>query len=207
VPAALLALSYGRFVPAQTVKPATRLGITAGFNSSTFAGNDATDESRHSGGRVGGLVVIPMSMHFALQPELIYTTKGSEQHPNGDDLFFKMNFIELPILARFQMTPSHGQAPFFYAGPSIGHREACSFSGTALGGTYSCADVETLAGIKFNTWDAGVVVGLGVAFDVRGKTLSVSGRFDHGLKRISDGSDLHHQVLSVIGSLEFPLFR
>jgi hypothetical protein len=192
---------------AGSVKPAKRFGLIAGVNSASFAGKDVLDESGHTGFRFGGLLVLPVTPSFSIQPEVIYTMKGSEEDQGGGDkAVFKQNYIEVPLLGRYEMETATRFKPLFYFGPSVSYSLKCEASGTSAGvaQTYTCADLEQLAGVTFNKVDAALVLGGGVAFEAAGHVFSVTARYDHGFNKLEKDASVYNRVMSLIGTMEFP---
>lgn len=188
--------------------PPRRVGITVGVNSSTIDGTDAQDAKRRTGIMAGVLLVAPVTPIFAIQPELLYTMKGAKFNDAGVTGTLKMNYIEIPVLARFDVSSSSGVRPFFYVGPSISFKASCDLTAEFQGRseTTSCDDA-TAGQTNIKSVDYGAIVGAGLAFDVSGRAFTLGARYDHSLAKISDDSDIKHRVISVVGTLEFPWGR
>jgi hypothetical protein len=194
-------------LPAQAAAvPLRRFGFTAGFNSSTVGGSDVTDASRRTGFTAGGLVVLPISQVFAIEPELLYTTKGAVSHePASASATLKMNYVEVPVLLRVDVPASGELRPFLYAGPAVSFKASCNVEATDQGVSVSTSCDELNAqGAKLKTVDYGLVGGGGVAFNVGGRAFSIGARYDHSLGKISSDGDVKHRVISVLATFEFP---
>lgn len=209
VPAVVVAVT----VHAQSAAPLRlkRLGLVAGANSSTFGGKDAVDPtpSRRSGGTWGAFLVIPIRSRFGFQPEFVYSMKGAAQRDPSGSAVLTMNYIEVPLLARFDFPTSGGVKPFFYGGPAISFQRSCDIEVTAafIGTIRStCDDFAAQFGgtADFKSTDFGAIIGGGLAFDVSGKTLSIGARYAHGFSKIEKDSDIKHRVISVLATFEFP---
>lgn len=79
-----------------------RFGAKAGLNLSTFTGDAFTGFDTRASFHIGALVELPLSEKFSIQPELLYSEKGSDL----DDFFlfqFKanLNYIEIPVMAKY----------------------------------------------------------------------------------------------------------
>jgi hypothetical protein len=185
--------------------PSARFGITLGVNSSTLGGSDAKDAKRRTGIMAGVLLVAPVTPVFAIQPELLYTMKGAKFEDTGVTGTLKMNYIEIPVLARFEMPSSGGVKPFFYVGPSISFKLSCDVTAEFQGQSESAScDDPTIGEANVKSVDYGALVGAGLAFDVSGRAFTLGVRYDHSLAKLSDDSDIKHRVISVVGTLEFP---
>src|SRR3954468_12653106 len=108
--AAFLVAPIVSVINAQTARPALplRVGITAGFNSSTVGGKDVMDASRRPGFVAGVLLVAPFGSGLAIQPEVVFTTKGAKFNDAQGGGTFAMNYIEVPLLLRYDAAASGG---------------------------------------------------------------------------------------------------
>jgi hypothetical protein len=204
--ASLIAIPIVGTATGQTgVTPARRFGFTAGVNSSTISGSDLGNVSRRTGFIAGGLLVLPVSSNIAIEPELVYSTKGIESHDSGVDASLKMNYVQLPVLVRVEIPASGGTKPFLYGGPAISYKASCNVEVNG-GGTNinsGCDNLESDSD-KLKTVDYGLVAGGGLMFDFGGRKFSIGARYDHSLGKISESSDSKHRAISVLATLEFP---
>jgi maltoporin len=75
----------------------THFGIKAGLNSSSVKISDGEDFDSKVGFHVGGLAHIHIARHFAVQPEIMYSTQGGK---DGDEKL-KLNYVNIPVLAQY----------------------------------------------------------------------------------------------------------
>jgi hypothetical protein len=207
--AGLIAASVVEAATAQTaLTPLRRFGFTAGLNSSTISGDDLGSPSRRTGFIAGALVVLPVASNIAIEPELLYSTKGITSHDSGIDASLEMNYVQVPLLVRIEVPASGGTKPFFYGGPAISFKASCNVEVSGQGTNISsgCDNLESEVD-KLKTVDYGLVAGGGLLFDVGGRKFSVGARYDHSLAKISDSSDSKHRVISLLATLEFPWGR
>jgi len=183
---------------------------------SSFTGNDADDYSTDFGGGdfwnqnqasrtgfTGGVyLAIPVGSSVVLEPEVLYVQKGSKYDqslsgsiadPDYGTVTYKSDYLEVPVLARYNFNPAGGA--YLLAGVSVGFNVSCSAeaSGTLAsdmqsGGydpTPGCAMLspdyylltnEIWLPIKAKT-TFGAVLGLGYQ---KGK-LGIEGRYDFDL--------------------------
>jgi len=175
-----------------------QLGVRAGLslysvNSELTTGmfGTASSSSGYTAGFAGGLfLIIPLSDRFSFQPELLFVQKGGSEADDftGDDDFFDdadeseegsitLNYIELPLLARFNL-PLDGEAlPYVVAGPSLGY---------LLGADISNGDEEEELADFYRSFNAGLILGAGINY----RNFTADVRFDIGLTNIFDDSDL-----------------
>ena len=90
-------VSAVRAQSAATIPP-RRLSITVGLNSSTVGGEDAGDVSRRMGFIVGASMIAPLGSTLAIEPEVVFTTKGAKFHDSGSEGTFSMSYIQIPLL-------------------------------------------------------------------------------------------------------------
>lgn len=76
----------------------THFGLKAGFNSASVKISDGEDYDSKTGFHLGGLAHIHIARHFAVQPEIVYSTQGGK---DGDDFKVKFNYINVPVLAQY----------------------------------------------------------------------------------------------------------
>jgi hypothetical protein len=94
-----------------------RVGVAGGFN---FA--DAVDayNSDYSTGsitafHVGLTLDVPVAYPFSFAPEVLYSQKGYSATTNDGNFTQRSNFIDVPLLAKFRMSPNFN----FVIGPQV----------------------------------------------------------------------------------------
>jgi hypothetical protein len=93
-----------------------KFGVKGGLNFMNISGNQGSGTGK-VGFHVGGLVEFKLSEKFAIQPELLYSTKGTKQNFYGIELKTNLSYIDLPIMAKFFVTKGLS----LEAGPQIGY--------------------------------------------------------------------------------------
>lgn len=126
----------------------------------------------------GAFLTYSLSPQFAVQPEVLYVSKGAEK-----DLFFftaywSSDYIEVPVLLKFDLMPMGPAHPNLFAGPAMSFLLGSEIG--ALGVSYDVAD-----GMK--STDFGVVFGAGI--DYRRFTFDV--RYDLGLSNTIDADKIN----------------
>jgi hypothetical protein len=76
----------------------------------------ALDTKARPGILVGGYLVYMINEKFGVQPEVLFSMQGSKWDFSGDDSKFKFNYINIPILARYNIT----EMISVHAGPQFG---------------------------------------------------------------------------------------
>ena len=187
-----------------TVVPPARFGVTLGLNSATLSGDNEGETSRRTGVIGGAFAVIPTTSAFSVQPELLFSMKGAKVSEEGITGTLKLNYVEIPVLGRFDFSASSGVKPFVYAGPAISFNVSCSaeVSGSGINIKTDCEDEDTGESVK--KVDYSGVIGGGLAFDVSGRTFTIGARYTHGFASIGDNGDAKNRTISLLASLEFP---
>ncbi len=140
------------------------LGIT---NEATPAYTNFTVGSR-AGFLLGGQLDYWFTSTVAISAQALYDQKGDQLtgispdngYPETDD--FVLNYLEVPILAKVALG-SGGVKPYLFAGPSFGFLLSATDHQvqTALGYDQT-VDVSP----NFNTFDASLLFGAGVSYDL-----------------------------------------
>jgi hypothetical protein len=89
--------------------PTARVGIKGGLNVSNLYIDDVNDENARFGFNGGLYGQILSSEAFAIQPELLFSTKGSQAEYGGivnSTVRFNLNYLDLPVLAVIKLGPS-----------------------------------------------------------------------------------------------------
>lgn len=165
---------------AQAQNPDARVGIKGGLNVSNLYVDEVTDENARVGFNAGLYGQILATDAFALQPELLYSTKGSENEFDGvidQTVKFNLNYLELPVLAVFKL----GNAAELHAGAYGSYllRANVSYSGDLGDGG------EDLDRDNFKSFDYGLVGGLGLNFG----DLQVGARYNYGLVELANSDN------------------
>lgn len=157
-----------------------RTGIKGGLNASSlfYDSQGVTNKNERIGFHAGVFTQIPAGEFFAIQPELLYTTKGAAADYNvvgftGENTF-KLNYAELPVLATFKL----GQAVELQAGPYISY---LLNSNIASNGDFGSGR-GAINRDNFNKVDYGIAGGLNVYF---GKAF-IGARYEQGLQKIAN---------------------
>ncbi|WP_350340135.1 porin family protein [Paraflavitalea speifideaquila] len=94
-----------------------KIGIKGGINLSNLYVDDVEDENMKVGVNVGVFAKFPLTRGFSIQPELLYSSKGAKLTYNNilgqGEYRFNLNYVELPILAVFNL----GKNFNIHAGP------------------------------------------------------------------------------------------
>ena len=155
-------------------------GLKGGLNFSLITGDDTDNLDGRVAFHVGAVAEFPISEKFSVQPELLYSAQGDKGAFDGMDIKFKMDYLNLPVMAKYYAA----QGLSLEAGPQIGFL----LSAKAEGGGVSL-DIKDL----FKSIDFGLGFGLGYKLE---NGLNFSGRYNVGISNFvdSDGSLLDEPI-------------
>ena len=173
----------------------TRYGIKGGLNASTLYIDNVDNRKERIGFHAGVFAQAPITSFLAIQPELLYTTKGASADYNvalfrGTNTF-QLNYAELPILLTFKL----GKTAELQAGPYAAYLLNANVKSTG-----SFSGNTSLDRDNFNKVDYGLAGGLNLFF---GKAL-IGLRYGQGLNRIADNGvsrDLLGNTKNAVGMI------
>ncbi|OXA77267.1 Outer membrane protein beta-barrel domain-containing protein [Flavobacterium aquidurense] len=144
----------------------TRFGIKGGLNITTYAGGDYWDANSLVGFQVGGFAEIKIIERLAIQPEILFSTQGARLDTSFGDYDEKLNYINVPVLAKFYITKQFTVE----GGPQLGFLVSAKQEG------HDAKD-------DFKSVDTGFNFGAGYNFT---ENVSVNLRYTVGLSNILD---------------------
>jgi hypothetical protein len=155
-----------------------RAGVKGGLNVSNLYIDDVSDENARFGFNLGVYGQILSSDAFAIQPELLFSTKGSKIEYGGS-LFdqtvkYNLSYLDLPVLAVFKL----GESAEIHVGPYVGYLLGANISHDGdLGSGVDDIDKDNL-----KSFDYGLSGGFGLNFG----NLQVGARYNYGLAELAD---------------------
>ena len=191
---ASLVLSFMSFTNAQSQEKTPSYGFKGGLNFSNFYIDNVDDSNVLTGFNAGLYAKFPVTNSIAIQPEINYTTKGSEQiYDNGvvqGTSKFNINYIEVPVLLVANLTDNFNV--------HVGPYAAFMVSGKTKNDSNFGSSESELDTDDFNKIDAGISGGLGLDFDV----VNFGVRYNYGLTKIGKdnsftSSDAKNSVFNV----------
>lgn len=167
-------------------------GIKGGVNFSSIR-TDAKglDLSSRSGIVVGGFLKLDIPGPLAIQPEILFTQKGSKTdtamagagNTGASDLKVKISYLEIPVLIKYDIALTGPVSPGLFFGPALSYKLSEDFPSAAIGGDITNEDV-----VK-NT-DLSLVIGGGLGFNLVVTEITVDARYTLGLTNIVDTGKL-----------------
>lgn len=184
---AVVALGSIGFAQAQEID----FGVQVGYNIANLQGDDVEDVDARNGINVGITGEYEFGPSFGLLVGAIYSQQGAE----GDGVKLKLDYINVPVLAKFYLG---GSGFSIDAGPQIGFNVKDEFEvdGGVFDGSTADFDAETID----------LSVGGGLTYKFREGTtlegLSLGGRYMVGVSNVYNdddtfSDDITNQVFSI----------
>lgn len=158
------------------------LGIKGGFNLSKLQIDDVEDERGRFGYHFGAYLFVPITESFGIQPEVLYSTKGSTAEYNLDifgtpydgEVTLELNYIDVPLMAVVRL----GSMVELHGGPYIGFLTNAKYKSE---GDLGSSD-EDLDNDSFKNVDYGI--GFGGAINLN--ALQFGARYNIGFQKVQD---------------------
>ncbi|MEP5255800.1 MAG: porin family protein [Winogradskyella arenosi] len=178
--AILATLGFTQQIKAQDIT----FGAKAGLNSASFTGGDA-DRNRLLGFHVGIISEIRLSESFSLQPELLYSTQGSEVQ---DVVKIKVDYLAIPVMAKYYLAEGFS----IEVGPQF------SFLVNDKG-EYINSD---LPDEDTNAANIDIGANAGIGYNL-GANLFVQARYNFGISTVAENPDIKNSVFQVALGYKF----
>ncbi len=128
-----------------------------GVDFSTMSGSDFSETATRTGFMGGLFVTFPVGSSVVIEPEVLYSQKGTKFSGTGYSETLALDYIEIPVLFRYNFKPEGG--PYILAGPAVGFNITCKDTYSEDGQSdvkSDCSDFDVTANTTF-----GGIVGLG----------------------------------------------
>lgn len=167
----------------------TRFGVKGGVNFSNFRVDDIEDNNVKAGLNLGLFLKLPISDAVAIQPELLYSSKGSKLRYNNilqgeGEYRFNMNYLELPIMGVFHI----GEIFNVQVGPYLAYLASANIKN--MDEDLSIQGATDLNEDNFNRFDYGLAAGIGLDFN----GFIVGARYNYGLNEVGKSNNLSGQL-------------
>jgi hypothetical protein len=154
-----------------------KVGVKGGVNFTNLYVDDVDDENMKAGLNLGLFAKFPVTRGFSIQPELLYSSKGSKISFLGSDEYrFNLNYLELPVLGVINVARNFNIHAGAYAAYLTQANIKQEDNGTS---NESLIDFDE---DDFNRFDYGLIGGIG--FDVQNFTLGA--RYNYGLNQVGE---------------------
>jgi Outer membrane protein beta-barrel domain len=91
-------------------------GVKGGLNIYNMHNSNGTYYNPLAGVHVGGLSHIHITDHWAVQPELVFSTQGAKFRNAGTETRYNLSYVNVPVLAQYMFNNGFR----VQAGPQIG---------------------------------------------------------------------------------------
>jgi outer membrane protein W len=177
------------------------IGPEVGVNFSKF-GRDANTNDMKAGILAGAFVTYSIVNNFGITTKFLLSQRGYHRQNTilnkPEDL--TLNYIEVPILARFFLNKSGRFRPNLFVGPSLNFLMGAT---NKLGND----DAKKILNYKdvYNTFDFGVTGGLGLNFAIADETrILLDARYVYGLSDVTKSSEnANNQTISISAGVQF----
>lgn len=91
-----------------------KVGVKSGFNFANLT-EDLNGDMKLSF-YAGGFANIALTDRFSVQPELVFSRQGAKFDDPGDDIKWRLNYLNIPVLAQY----NHPSGLYAETGPQFG---------------------------------------------------------------------------------------
>ncbi len=158
------------------------------------------DYSSRIGVGFGVVLDRELSGQIDLHLEPMFLQKGSTIKEGGDEATYKLSYLELPVMFRYNIQSDASAQPYVMAGPSLG---------LLLNAKVDFKDGDEFdAKDETKSLDLGLAFGGGVSIPKGDKTLFAEARYVLGLTNINDESDestVKNRGLQILVGATIPL--
>lgn len=204
IPAGLLVISVSVLSTPVANAQDVQGGVKIGLNSSTLNFKESGDfdkvESR-TGIVAGAFLVWPVTPSIAIQAEGLYSQKGASVSGQGVTADLQLDYVDVPVLARFSTSPGSRTAVHAFAGPSMNFKVR-TYAESGFENATERVEHDITDSIK--SFEAGLVVGAGVQVS----RLLFEGRYSWGLtnvdaENLGAGGAVRNRGLSFTAGIRF----
>lgn len=160
-------------------------GLKGGLNISNLHGSDLEPDAK-TGILLGAVLEINAPvLPFGVESGVYYSQKGAELSGDNFDSKVKLDYIEVPVMAKFQLGPPGPITPSFAVGPYLGFNINAEQEGS-FGGFTGTGDIsDNIKGTEF-----GGVAAVGLDFNLGVTKLNGTARYSYGFTSVWDDSDI-----------------
>jgi hypothetical protein len=176
--ATLLMLVAFQFAGKAQVTGKARFGIKGGINFSDLPTKNSDKSKFLTGFNAGLFAKLPITPMFGIQPELLFTTKGS--NVTYDNVFsngtarFSLNYLEVPVLLTVNISDNFN----IHVGPYASYLVTGKVKNIANVTLFNYED--NINTDDYNRLDVGIVLGVGIDIG----TFGLGARYTYGLTKI-----------------------
>ena len=152
-------------------------GVKAGFNASTFTGNDVSNPKFHPSFHVGGFVNFLISEKITIQPEVLFSGKGAG-FTGGS---YRLGYVNVPVLVQYNDPSGFFAEVGPQAGLNVSAKSKVNGQSTDEGRLFKSADFSWVAGLGYKM--------------VRG--FGVGARYDFGFYNVANSGIIRNKTILI----------
>ncbi|MBT8319794.1 MAG: PorT family protein [Gramella sp.] len=158
-------------------------GVKGGVNFTNMTSDEFEDNKSRTGFHLGVLAEIPVSDRFSVQPEVLYSTQGTEDEGSNFTNEYQLDYIQVPVIAKFYLID--GLA--LEAGPSFNFlvEEEYNYESGIL-------DIETDSELA-STFEFGGAIGASYKFN---NGFFLNGRYTQGFTDAFDSDSFDEDAIN-----------
>ena len=172
-------------------KSGAQFGVKGGVNFSNLYTENVEDNNVLTSFNVGVFASFPITNSIAIQPELLYSRKGAELVYNNafaeGSAKFKLNYIEVPALLKFNLTENLN----IHAGPYFAYLIDAQVKNESDNGIFDFE--ESYDNDDFNKFDMGLSGGIGFDFN----SFGIGARYNYGLTNVGKERTILGQTYTI----------
>lgn len=173
------------------------IGPEVGASLSKYGSDAGTNDFKS--GAIGGLfVTYSIKNTFGITTKLLYSQKGASF--KSSDTKQTLNYVEVPVIARFFLNKEGAFRPNIFVGPSFGFLTGA----TNKVGSSERVNIDNYDTI-YNSFDLGVTGGIGFNFLISTDTyFIIDARYTHGLSDITKAAGVvNNNSLGLTAGISF----
>ena len=167
----------------------TKFGVKGGLNLATVTGD--SDAKTRPSFYIGGLVEIKLSEKFSVQPEIVYSSQGTN-FKSTSDVSVQLDYINIPVMMKYLVAKGFS----IEAGPQIGFLT----SAKTTFGNISSSETSPYSTTDFS-------LGFGAGYDIT-ENFNLGVRYNAGLTKVNKNytpgqSDFKNSVFQIGAAYKF----
>ena len=181
-----------------------KFGVKGGLNYANMLDKTNTrtysaDYKAKIGFNMGVTAEYSISEKFAIEPGLLFSTKGTKDKSTGTKTSLNLNYLEIPINAIYKIELSSSSKILINAGPYFGYAISGKMKASepVLGVNEDSKEQKVVIGTDIKPLDFGLNIGAGVEI----KDITVSLQYGYGLANLTLHSEndakLKNRVLGI----------
>jgi hypothetical protein len=182
-----------------------RIGLLGGASLATVVhGADNLRLTYRDGIAGGAMIAIPITETLALQAEGLFAQKGAYSNFSAANVTFAQDYVEFPLLLRWDAPGFRRLTPFVLAGPALSVLTRCSvdIGSGPVPGVRSCGAYHGRDDYYYR-FDYGLLGGAGLAVHIGRETFAVGARYEWGLRALGPDAVGRRRDLTYLAALEW----